>query len=82
MPRRLFGEEQCGHLMLFESPPQVMSVGFGDSAALAVLPGRDRWKFFFASGQDIAIALLQVRVFAAVELFAFALGEARAALLQ
>ena len=52
--------------MLFESLPQVVGVGLGDSAALAVLLGRDGWQFFVASGQDIAIALLEVLVFAAV----------------
>ena len=38
---RLLGEEQDGALVLFEALPEVVGVGFGDSAALAVLLCRD-----------------------------------------
>ena len=68
--------------MLLQALPEVMGVGFGDAAALAVLSWRDGREFLFAPGQDIAIAFLEVFVFAASEFLAFALGDARAGLLE
>src|SRR5271165_292409 len=59
-----------------------MRIGLGDSAALAVLPGRDRREFFAPAGEDVAVMFLQMGIFARAELFPLAFGDARAGLLQ
>ena len=66
---RQLGEQQHRRLMLFQTFPQIMGIGFGDSAAFAVVSGWNGRKFFFAPGQDIAIAFLQVLVFGLGEFF-------------
>jgi hypothetical protein len=56
---RHLGRQQDGRLVLFQTFPQVMGIGLGDSAALTVLPRWNRRQFFFAPGQDSAITFLQ-----------------------
>ena len=75
-------EEQYGGLVLLEALPEIVSVGLGDSAALAVLPGGYGRKFLFTTGEDVAVAFLQVLVLARGDLFAFTLGDLGAGFLQ
>jgi len=59
---RVAGEEQHGALVCFEALPEVVGIGLGDSAALAVLSDKQGRQFSFATGQDVAVAFLQVVV--------------------
>jgi hypothetical protein len=63
------GEEQHGALVLFEALPEIVRIGLGNSAALAVLPRRDRRKFISSASEDVAVMFLQVSVFAWAEPF-------------
>lgn len=56
------GKEQDGLFVGFQAFPEVVRVGLGDAAALAILSWRDRRELDFAVGDDIAIACLQRRV--------------------
>ncbi|WP_295513719.1 hypothetical protein, partial [Thiolapillus sp.] len=56
------GEEQYCRLMLLQSFPQVVRIGFGDPAPFAVLSERDRRELLCTAGEDIAVAFLQVFV--------------------
>ncbi|WP_293650285.1 hypothetical protein, partial [Thiolapillus sp.] len=49
-------------LMLLQSFPQVVRIGFGDPAPFAVLSERDRRELLCTAGEDIAVAFLQVFV--------------------
>ena len=42
------GEQQHGALVLFETLPEVMSIGFRDPASFAILLCRDGWQLPFA----------------------------------
>ena len=79
---RVSGEEQHGALVLLQTLPEIMGIGFGDSTPFAILLLRDGRQFPLAAGEDVAVVLLQGVVLARGEPFAFALGDAGAGLLQ
>ena len=79
---REFGKEQHCSLILFETFPQVVGIGLGDAASLAILPGWNGREFFFAPGEDIAVAFLQILVFSPCEFLSFALCDDDAGLLE
>ena len=56
--------------MLFQPLPKIMGIRFGDSAAFAILSGRNGREFLFAPGQDISVTFLQVLVFRLGQFFA------------
>lgn len=76
------GEEQHGGLVCFESFPEVMGIGLGDSAALAILSDRQGRQFSFAAGQGVTVSFLQVLVLAGRKFFAFALRDLGTGLLR
>lgn len=61
--RPLGKEQHCG-FVLFQAFPEVVGVCLGDAAAFAILSGGNGREFSLAPAQNIAVAFLQVLVFA------------------
>ena len=57
---RISGEQQHGGFVFFQALPEVMSIGFCDSAALAIVLCRDGRQFALATGEDVAVVLLSI----------------------
>ena len=60
----VFGEAQHGGFVLLHPLPQIVGIGFGHFAALAVLARWDGWKLSRPLGEDGAVAFLQRLVLA------------------
>ena len=68
--------------MLFQTLPQIVGIGLRDPTSLAVLFWGNGWEFSCASGEDVAIALVQILAFSRGEFLPLALGDPQAGLLQ
>ena len=79
---RVLGEQQHGGFVFFQALPEVMGIGFCDSAPLAILLCRDGRQFALATGEEVAVVLLKALVLARSEPFALALGDTGAGLPQ
>ena len=68
--------------MQFQTFPQVVGVALGDAAALAILSRGNGREFFFAAGQDTAVAFLQFFVLSWRQFLALALCDEDACVVE
>ena len=79
---RVLGKEQHGSLVFLETLPEIMGIGLGQLPPFGAGPGWNRRQLFFATGEDIAVALLSVGIVTLAQTLVLRVGHVEAGLLQ